>query len=71
MSEEEFGLPSNVTITLPYDSIFIKYDISLVQQSIANDLEKALLTAIENRRCLSTSNPCQEQENQQLLIFGC
>ena len=71
MSEEEFGLPSNVAITLPYDSIFIKYDISLVQQSIANDLEKALLTAIENRRCLSTSNLCQEQENQQLLICGC
>ncbi|RVW48362.1 Auxin-responsive protein SAUR64 [Vitis vinifera] len=46
MSEEEFGLPSNGPITLPCDAVFIEYIISLVQQSIAKDLEKALLTAI-------------------------
>ncbi|KAJ9704585.1 hypothetical protein PVL29_002918 [Vitis rotundifolia] len=68
MSEEEFGLPSNCPITLPCDAVFIEYIISLVQQSIAKYLEKALLTAIATGRCLSTSNLCQEQGNQQLLM---
>ncbi|CBI37772.3 unnamed protein product, partial [Vitis vinifera] len=71
MSEEEFGLPSNGPITLPCDAVFIEYIISLVQQSIAKDLEKALLTAIATGRCLSTSNICQEQGNQQLLVCRC
>ncbi|KAJ9704588.1 hypothetical protein PVL29_002921 [Vitis rotundifolia] len=68
MSEEEFGLPSSGPITLPCDAVFIEYIISLVQQSIAKDLEKALLTAIATGCCLSTSNLCQEQGSQQLLI---
>ncbi|KAL6346931.1 hypothetical protein AAG906_003048 [Vitis piasezkii] len=71
MSEEEFGLPSNGPITLPCDAVFIEYIISLVQQSIAKDLEKALLTAIATGHCLSTSNLCQEQGNQQLLVCRC
>ncbi|XP_058733623.1 auxin-responsive protein SAUR68-like [Vicia villosa] len=43
-SEEVFGLPGNRPIMLPCDSVFLNYAISLVQERIPEDVEKALIT---------------------------
>ncbi|XP_016490978.2 auxin-responsive protein SAUR68-like [Nicotiana tabacum] len=44
MSEEEFGLPSGGPITLPCDSDFMDYIVSLIKKGVAAaDLHKALL----------------------------
>ncbi|KAK4360018.1 hypothetical protein RND71_022247 [Anisodus tanguticus] len=47
MSEEEFGLPSGGPITLPCDSAFMDYIVSLIKKGVAaGDLHKALLLSI-------------------------
>ena len=68
MSEEEFGLPSCGPITLPCDSAFMSYIISLVKKGVAaGDLHKALLLSIPST-CCSTSSLHQKSGNQQLLV---
>ncbi|TMW86596.1 hypothetical protein EJD97_021140 [Solanum chilense] len=68
MSEEEFGLSSGGPITLPCDSDFMDYIISLIKKGItAEDLVKALLLSIPSS-CCSTSSLCQESGSQQLLV---
>ncbi|RVW48280.1 Auxin-responsive protein SAUR67 [Vitis vinifera] len=69
MSEEEFGLPSNGPITLPYDSVFMEYIIPLIQRGMAKDIEKALLFSIATSRC-SLSSSHQGQMGHQLLLCG-
>ncbi|KAJ0077139.1 hypothetical protein Patl1_35771 [Pistacia atlantica] len=46
MPEEGFGLPSNGTITLSYDSTLLEYVISLARGHMPKELEKALLSSI-------------------------
>ncbi|GFY89778.1 SAUR-like auxin-responsive protein family [Actinidia rufa] len=68
LSEEEFGLPSDEPITLPFDAVFMDYVVSLVQRRTAKEIQKALLMSIENSRC---SMPCsihQEKPCKQLLV---
>ncbi|XP_015057946.1 auxin-responsive protein SAUR68-like [Solanum pennellii] len=68
MSEEEFGLPSSAPITLPCDSAFMDYIISLIKKGVAaGDLHKALLLSIPST-CCSTSSLHQESGIQQLLV---
>ncbi|KAK6774960.1 hypothetical protein RDI58_025961 [Solanum bulbocastanum] len=68
MSEEEFGLLSNGPITLPCDSAFMDYIISLIKKGVAaGDLHKALLLSITSS-CCSTSSLHHESGNQQLLV---
>ncbi|XP_015057822.1 auxin-responsive protein SAUR68-like [Solanum pennellii] len=68
MSEEEFGLPSGGPITLPCDSVFMDYIISLIREGVtAGDLHKALLLSIPTS-CFSTSSLYRESGNQQLLV---
>ncbi|KAF3621411.1 Auxin-responsive protein SAUR64 [Capsicum annuum] len=68
MSEEEFGLPSGDPITLPGDSAFMDYIVSLVKKGIAaGDLRKALLLSVPSC-CCSTFSLHQESRNQQFLI---
>ncbi|KAH0714042.1 hypothetical protein KY290_006908 [Solanum tuberosum] len=68
MSEEEFGLPSGGPITLPCDSAFMDYIISLIRKGVtAEDLHTALLLSIPSC-CCSTSSLNQELGNQQLLV---
>ncbi|XP_060168793.1 auxin-responsive protein SAUR68-like [Lycium barbarum] len=70
MSEEEFGLPSGGPITLPCDSAFMDYAVSLIKKGAAvGDLHKALLLSITNSSCSSTSFLHQEWGNQQLLVY--
>ncbi|XP_049353274.1 auxin-responsive protein SAUR68-like [Solanum verrucosum] len=67
MSEEEFGLPSGGPITLPCDSAFMDYIISLTRKGVtAGDLHKALLLSIPS--CCCSTSFHQESGNQQLLV---
>ncbi|XP_006362804.1 auxin-responsive protein SAUR68-like [Solanum tuberosum] len=69
MSEEEFGLPSGGPITLPCDSTFMSYIISLIKKGVAaGDLHKALLLLIPSC-CCSISSMHQESGNWQLLVY--
>ncbi|KAG5574329.1 hypothetical protein H5410_054463 [Solanum commersonii] len=69
MSEEEFGLPSGGPITLPCDSAFMNYVISLIKKGVAaGDLHKALLLSIPSC-CCSTSSFHQETGTQQILVY--
>ncbi|KAM3217319.1 hypothetical protein P3L10_026762 [Capsicum annuum] len=70
MSEEEFGLPSSSPITLPCDSSFMEYIISLIKKGVAaGDLHRTLLLSIPSFCCTSTSYLHQESGNQQLLVY--
>ncbi|XP_060168794.1 auxin-responsive protein SAUR68-like [Lycium barbarum] len=69
MSEEEFGCPSGGPITLPCDSDFMDYIVSLIKKhATAEDLHKASLLLISSS-CSSTSSLHQEWRNQQLLVY--
>ncbi|XP_049403273.1 auxin-responsive protein SAUR68-like [Solanum stenotomum] len=68
MSEEEFGLPRGGPITLPCDSAFMSYIISLIKKGVAaGDLHRAVLLSIPSCRC-STSSLHQESRKQHLLV---
>ncbi|TMW84146.1 hypothetical protein EJD97_025718 [Solanum chilense] len=68
MSEEEFGLPSGGPITLPCDSAFTSYIISLIKRGVTTgDLHKALLLSIPSGYC-STSSLHQESGSRQILV---
>ncbi|XP_019098780.1 PREDICTED: auxin-responsive protein SAUR67-like, partial [Camelina sativa] len=70
ISEEEFGLSTDGPITLPFDSVFLKYLIKLVERRMDGDTEKALLMSISSARCsLHCSLQQQEQSTQQLFVF--
>jgi len=58
ISEEQFGIPTEGPITLPFDSVFLEYLIRLVQRRMDGDTEKALITSISSTRC---SLPCSFQ----------
>ncbi|GAU43994.1 hypothetical protein TSUD_91730 [Trifolium subterraneum] len=70
-SEEVFGLPTNGPIMLPCDSVFLDYAISLVQEQIPEDVEKALITfmyACQNEA--SSSFHYLRQNNEPIIIYG-
>jgi len=80
-SEEEFGLPSNGPITLPCDSLFLEYIISLVREHVPEDVEKALITSMVtcHHVASSSSSSCSSssshgnglmQSNGQRIIYG-
>ncbi|CAE5958817.1 unnamed protein product [Arabidopsis arenosa] len=73
ISEEEFGLPTEGPITVPFDSAFLEYLIKLIQRRMDGNTEKALLLSISSARCSSQcSLQLQEQQsitNQQLRVF--
>ncbi|PSS08253.1 Auxin-responsive protein [Actinidia chinensis var. chinensis] len=68
LSEEEFGLPSDGPITLPFDAIFMDYVVSLVQRHATTEIQKALLMSIENSRCSMPYSLHQEKPIKQLLV---
>ncbi|MCD7468277.1 hypothetical protein HAX54_006298 [Datura stramonium] len=70
MSEEDFGLPRGGPITLPCDSVFMDYIISLIKKGVAaGDLNNALLLSIPSCCCCSTSSLHQESGTQQILVY--
>nr|DAD46611.1 TPA_asm: hypothetical protein HUJ06_016548 [Nelumbo nucifera] len=70
MSEEEFGLPSDGPITLPCDSAFAEYIISMMQRRPSRDLEKALVVTLSTYRCSLSSSLHQEPRNCPILVNG-
>ncbi|KAH9654979.1 auxin-responsive protein SAUR64 [Citrus sinensis] len=70
MSEEEFGLPSDGPITLPCDSTFFKYVMSLVKGCIPEDLVKALLTSLSTCRLSASSSLGVGHRHRHTVIYG-
>ncbi|KAJ4715908.1 Auxin-responsive protein [Melia azedarach] len=70
MSEEEFGLPSDGPITLPCDSTFLNYVMSLVNGCIPEDLEKALLNSLSTCHFSASSSLALGQSHQQTLVYS-
>ncbi|CAN6704569.1 unnamed protein product [Malus baccata var. baccata] len=68
MSEEEFGLSSSEPITLPCDSFFMNYMLSLVNRGLTVDMMKALLNSIITRNCSINSRLHQGQTSLRLLL---
>ncbi|WMV53115.1 hypothetical protein MTR67_046500 [Solanum verrucosum] len=69
IKHEEFGLPSGGPITLPSDSGFMNYIISLIKKGVAaGDLQRALLLSIPSC-CSSTFSLHQKSRNQQILVY--
>ncbi|KAL2936945.1 Auxin-responsive protein SAUR66 [Bienertia sinuspersici] len=70
MAEEEFGLTSDGPITLPCDSTFMEYAISVLQRHATKDFESAFILSLGTCKFASSSSSCiqQEQIDQQLLI---
>ncbi|GFY89773.1 SAUR-like auxin-responsive protein family [Actinidia rufa] len=69
LSEEEFGLPSDGPITLPCDSIFMEYIVSLIQCGVSKDLEKALDMSVSTKLCSSLLSCHHGKTYQQLLVY--
>ncbi|KAK7258102.1 hypothetical protein RIF29_32552 [Crotalaria pallida] len=70
-SEEEFGLPANGPIMLPCDSVSLEYVISLVQEHIPEDVEKALITSMAACHNEASSSSCGlSQSHEQTIIYG-
>ncbi|MBA0756054.1 hypothetical protein Gogos_019995 [Gossypium gossypioides] len=70
LAEEEFGIPSNGHLILPFDSTFMEYTIGLIKRKASKEVEKALIMSIVNERCSSSSslNLYQQETRQQLPI---
>lgn len=58
MSEEEFGLPGDGPITLPFDAATMEYMVSMVGRHVSEELEKALLVSLANTTslCFATAS---------------
>ncbi|XP_014493672.1 auxin-responsive protein SAUR68-like [Vigna radiata var. radiata] len=73
-SEEEFGLPSDGPITLPCDSVFLEYVISLIREHVPEDVEKALITSMITCHQLASSSSSRSnglmQSNGKMIIYG-
>ncbi|GAB2287574.1 hypothetical protein Dimus_021946 [Dionaea muscipula] len=67
-AEEEFGMPSDGPITLPFDAIFMEHVLCMIQKHSAKDMQKALSQSIASQRCLPSSAVLQEQRNNQSTI---
>ncbi|KAL9238457.1 hypothetical protein vseg_012874 [Gypsophila vaccaria] len=67
MAEEEYGIAASGPITLPCDSSFMEYAISMIRKHVARDLEDALITSLCSCR-YSNVVEHQEQSRQNLLI---
>ncbi|XP_021773673.1 auxin-responsive protein SAUR66-like [Chenopodium quinoa] len=69
IAEEEYGVTSSGPITLPCDSKFMEYAISMIQRRVAEDLEKALIMSLAScKYSPMLHDQHQEQTNSNLLI---
>lgn len=68
LAEEEFGVCTNMPLTLPFDAKVIKYLITLVQGNAAKDLDEAVLVSLtSSTQCQAYLDIHQQQINQHLL----
>ncbi|KAL8158845.1 hypothetical protein V2J09_000382 [Rumex salicifolius] len=71
MTEEEFGLGGDGRITLPCDSAFMEYAISMIQQSVGAELEEALILSLSNLCNSNSASSSTHICNYQLPISCC
>ncbi|OWM80469.1 hypothetical protein CDL15_Pgr019749 [Punica granatum] len=69
MSEDEFGYWCNGPITVPCNAAAMEYVVSLVQQGLAKDLEKALLDIIASSHSTAASS-VEMSMRPQVLVCG-
>lgn len=72
MSKEEFGLPTSGPITVPCESGFLEYVMSLLRGHIPESLEKALLTSLATYHCSGFSSLAVGlgHSHPQVLVFS-
>ncbi|XP_015577959.2 auxin-responsive protein SAUR63 [Ricinus communis] len=68
LAEEEFGLTSNMPLTLPCDAVFLQYIIDLIQKQVTKEVEKVLLMSIASSHCSSSLYARQADASQQILF---
>ncbi|XP_057517049.1 auxin-responsive protein SAUR64-like [Amaranthus tricolor] len=68
MAEEEFGVAAAGPITLPCDSRFMEYAMSMIQRHVTEELQKALIMSLATCSYSAFSNDLQQQNSQQMLI---
>ncbi|KAK8948238.1 hypothetical protein KSP40_PGU015548 [Platanthera guangdongensis] len=68
MSEEEFGLPANGPVTLPFDASFLEYLLSLHKFPIPMEVERAALVSISNCRCHTPTLLLGELHKKQVVL---
>ncbi|KAG0477823.1 hypothetical protein HPP92_012542 [Vanilla planifolia] len=68
MSEEEFGLPTDGPITLPFDGSSMEYILSLLRHQVPMDAERAALASISSYRCMSSALVPHEHQKQQVVL---
>ncbi|XP_058090729.1 auxin-responsive protein SAUR64-like [Magnolia sinica] len=66
MSEDIFGLPCKGPITFPCDAIYMEYIVSIIQRSVSQDIERALLVSISPERCSRSSVWHEGMTNQKI-----
>ncbi|CAA7030660.1 unnamed protein product [Microthlaspi erraticum] len=69
ISEEELGLPTGGPITLPFDSAFVKYLITLIERRMDGDTEKALIMSIYVASCSLQCSLEQQSNTRKFLVF--
>ncbi|KAG9444179.1 hypothetical protein H6P81_015519 [Aristolochia fimbriata] len=70
VSEEEYGLPGNGPIMLPCDGACVEYLISLMDRSLSEDVQKALLVSLTTDRCLTSSLVQQELTQHMPVLYS-
>lgn len=70
LSEEEFGLPSDEPITLPFESTFLNYVMWLVKGWMTEDLEKELISSLSTCHFSASSALALGQSHQEALIYS-
>ncbi|XP_058080626.1 auxin-responsive protein SAUR64-like [Magnolia sinica] len=70
MSEDMFGLPCNGPITFPCDAVFVDYILSMIQRSMSEDVEKALLASMTVGHCSISTLPLGGLPDQNMLLHG-
>ncbi|XP_031285666.1 auxin-responsive protein SAUR68-like [Pistacia vera] len=68
MSEEAFGLPSDGPITLPCDSFFFEYMVSLIRGSVVKNQDKLKPMSVVTSCCSLSSSLQQEPRHQNVLV---
>jgi len=68
IAEEELGSPSDGPLTFPCDSDLMKYVVSLIENHISADVEKALLMSIARSHCSLSLDPHHEVPSHQIPI---
>ncbi|KAK2663774.1 hypothetical protein Ddye_002348 [Dipteronia dyeriana] len=72
ISDEEFGLLGNRSITLPCDAVFMEYAVSLIQACVDRHLQEALVMSMAGSRCSLWSQSLHHgQTSQPLLVSSC